>query len=75
MGTVCVSANLVGHYPEFALLGVWALLQDIIDEGKELLHDCILPHVIITRLDLQQFSHTMLPGDLMLSFQHAAPSV
>ena len=54
-GTAVVfCAYLVGHNPETALLSVGALLQDIVDESKELLHDCVLSHVIITRLDLRQ---------------------
>ena len=44
---------LVGDNPELALLGVWALLQHIVDQCKKLLHDCILTHVVMARLDLQ----------------------
>ncbi len=44
---------LVGDNPELALLGVWALLQHIVDQRKKLLHDCILSHVIHARFDLQ----------------------
>lgn len=47
---------LIGHNSELALLRVWTLLQYIVDESKELLHDCILPHVIIARLHLQPMS-------------------
>lgn len=41
------TAYLVGYDPELALLCIWTLLQHIVDESKELLHHCILPHVII----------------------------
>lgn len=44
--------HLVGSNPELPLEGVRVLLQDAVHKLEELLHDCILPHVIITRLDL-----------------------
>ena len=44
---------LVSDNSQLALLCIWALLQHIVDKSKELLHDCVLPHVIIARLDLQ----------------------
>ncbi len=47
------NVHLVGDNPELALLGIWALLQHIVDQCKELLHDCILTHVIHARFDLQ----------------------
>ena len=53
----CGSIYLVSHNPELALLSVWTLLQHIVDERKELLHDCILAHVIIARLDLHLAPH------------------
>ena len=48
---------LVGHNSQLALLGIWALLQHVVDESKKLLHDCVLPHVIIARLDLHPTPH------------------
>lgn len=51
-----LTVNLISHNLELALLRIWALLQDIVDKSKELLHDCILPHVIVARLDLQPTS-------------------
>ena len=47
------ATDLVGYNSELALLRVWTLLQHIVDESKELLHDSVLSHVIIARLDLQ----------------------
>lgn len=39
--------DLVGHDPEAAFGCGWAVSQDLIDEAKQLLHDCILAQVII----------------------------
>lgn len=58
---VCINSNskwvwtiyLISDNSQLALLCIWALLHHIVDKSKELLHDCVLPHVIIARLDLQ----------------------
>jgi len=49
--------DLVGHDPEAALGCGWAVSKDLIDEAKQLLHDCILAQVIITRLHQLPMAH------------------
>lgn len=81
------TAYLVGCDPKLALLRVWTLLQHIVDESKELLHHCILPHVIIARLDLQptpqhacwytltghiKWSSIMLEAGMLLTMRHTS---